>query len=138
MVLGPEDYLSILMGADGISDSELTDLGVQILEGVGTRLRKLLIPGGSLPAYKALVRERLAPGYWNEMVGRQEILFIFKLEDGTVKELALSEATRPEIARLCSLLNEEPLEKTSDVLRYLAGSAFYRDVIEAFHLPARE
>ena len=55
MVLGPEDYLSILMGADGISDSELTDLGVQILEGVGTRLRKLLIPGGSLPAYKALV-----------------------------------------------------------------------------------
>ena len=95
MIPGPEDYLSILLGADGISDSELTDLGVEILEGAGTRLRKLLIPGGSVPAYKALVRERLTPGYWNEIVGRQEILFIFKLEDGTVKERALSRSDPP-------------------------------------------
>jgi len=50
-----------------------------------------------------------------------------------VKELALSEETRSEIARLCSLLNDEPLEKTSDVVRYLAGSPFYREVIEKFH-----
>jgi hypothetical protein len=50
-----------------------------------------------------------------------------------VRELALSEGTRAEIAELCSALNGDPIEKTSDVPRYLAGNSFYRDVIAAFH-----
>ena len=36
---------------------------------------------------------------------------------------------REEIARLCSQLNGDPLEKTSDLLRYFASNPFYRDVI---------
>ena len=127
------DYLSLLMGAEAISDKEITDLGATILKGAGTPFRGLLVPAGSLPAYKALIREKLTPGFWNDILGRHEILFIFKLKDGSVRELAFSEATRPEIARLCSLLNNDPIEKTSDMPRYLAGNTFYRELIEAFH-----
>jgi hypothetical protein len=76
---------------------------------------------------------KLTPGFWNDIVGRQEILFIFKLADGTVAELALSDATRSEIARLCTSLNNDPIEKTSDMPHYLAGNPFYREVIETFH-----
>ena len=133
MIPEPHDYLSFLMGADAISDHELTDLGVKILKGASTPFRGLLVPGRSLPAYKALIREKLTPGFWNDMVGRHEVLFIFKLEDSRVEELALSDATRSEIARLCSLLNNDPIERTSDMPRYLAGNPFYREAIEAFH-----
>lgn len=137
MIPEPNEYLSFLMGADAITDHELTALGVEILKGAGSPFRGLLIPGGSLPAYKALVREKINPGFWNDILGRQEILFIFKRADGTIEELALSEATRPEIALLCSSLNKDPIEKTSDMPRYLAGNPFYRDVIEAFHSHVR-
>ncbi|MEO6144419.1 MAG: hypothetical protein ABIP19_10610 [Dermatophilaceae bacterium] len=51
------------------------------------------------------MRERLSAGFWNEIVGHQVILFIFKLPDGTVWEVALSEATSSEITQLCSSLN---------------------------------
>jgi hypothetical protein len=128
----PHDYLSFLMGADDISDHEITDLGVKILKGAGTPFRGLLVPGASLPAYKALIREKLTPGFWNDILGRHEIVFIFKLKDSSVRELLLSEATRSEIARLCSSLNNDPIEKTSDMPRYLAGNSFYREAIEAF------
>src|SRR5574338_163463 len=47
MVPGQHDYLSFLMGADAISDHELTDLGVKILKGASTPFRGLLVPGGS-------------------------------------------------------------------------------------------
>lgn len=131
MIPGPDEYLSFLMGADALTDDALTDIGVTILERHGTAARELLLPAGSVPAYVALVRERLSPGFWNEVVGHREVLFVFRLADGTVVEHALSEATAPEIARLCSALNGDPLERTSDVLGYLAGNALYRDLIAA-------
>jgi hypothetical protein len=133
MIPGSHERLSFLMGADDIADAELTTLGIEILRGGGSAFRSILIPEESLPAYKALVRQKLTPGFWNDIVGRQEILFIFKLADGTVAELPLSDATRPEIARLCSSLNKDPIEKTSDMPRYLAGNPFYREAIETFH-----
>ncbi len=93
----------------------------------------LLIPGLRLSAYKALIRERMKRGFWNEMVGRDEMIFLFKLSDGTLKEMHYSEKTRDEIARLCTDLNKDPIERTSDMPRYLAGNPFYREVAIRFH-----
>jgi hypothetical protein len=127
------EYLSFLMGADAIGDAELTALGVEIVRGAGSPFRGLLIPEASLSAYKKLVREKLTAGFWNDILGRQSVYFIFKLADGTVREFTLSEDTRSEIARFCSSLNKDPIEKTSDMPRYLAGNPFYRELIEEFH-----
>ena len=133
MIPEPNEYLSFLMGVDAITDANLTDVGVKILKRHGAAARELLVPSASLPSYTTLVRERLRPGFWNEIVGFQEILFIFKLADSTVVELALSESTAPQIAQLCSSLNGDALEKTSDVLGYLAENSLYRDLIAAGH-----
>ncbi len=132
MIPGPGEYLSFLMAAPDISDDELTRIGVRILETVGSEIRGLLIPGQSLPEYKALIRERLKSGFWSEMVGREEMHFVFKLSDGTLRELRYSGETRDEIARLCAALNDDPIERTSDMPRYLAGNPFYRDVAVQF------
>jgi hypothetical protein len=125
------EYLSFLMGVDAITDANLTDVGVKILKRHGADARELLVPSASLPS--TLVRERLSPGFWNEIVGSQEILFIFKLPDRTVVELALSESTAPQIAQLCSSLNGDALGRTSNVLGYLAENSLYRDLIAAGH-----
>jgi hypothetical protein len=55
------------MAAPEISDDELTRMGVQILETIGSGIRGLLIHNHSLPEYKALVREKLKSGFWSEM-----------------------------------------------------------------------
>jgi hypothetical protein len=122
-------YLSFLMGVDAITDDNLTDIGVKVLKKHGAAAREVLAPSASLASYRTLVRDRLIPGFWNEIVGAREILFIFKLADSTVVELALSESTAPQIAQLCSSLNGDPLAKTSDVLGYLAENSLYRDLI---------
>lgn len=127
----PNEYLSFLMGADAITDANLTDVGVRILNRHGAAARELLVPSASLASYTTLVRERLNPGFWNEIVGSEEILFVFKLADSTVVELALSESAAPRIAQLCSCLNGDALEKTSDVLAYLAENSLYRELIDA-------
>jgi hypothetical protein len=129
----PHEYLSFLMGADAISDDELARLGIDVLEGAGSPFRGLLIPERSLAAYRELVRQKITPGFWNDIVGRHHVLFIFKLADGTLRELELSEGTRSEIAQLCSSLNQDPIEKTSDMPRYLSGNPLYREVMDAFH-----
>ncbi len=133
MISGPDEYLSFLMAAPDISDDELHGLGVRIVETVGPQIRGLLIPSQSLPEYKSLIRERLKRGFWSEMVGREEMHFLFKLSDGMLKELRYSAETRDEIAGLCTELNDDPIEETSDMPRYLAGNPFYRDVAVQFY-----
>ncbi len=133
MIPRANESLSFLMGAESISDEELTSLGIGIVQRIGSGTRGLLIPDRSLEAYKALIRLKLTPGFWNETVGRTQISFQFKLEDGTVEEIVLSATNREEIARLCAELNREPLEKTSDIPRYLAGNPFYRELMVTHH-----
>jgi len=129
----PHEYLSFLMGVAAITDADLTGLGVTILERHGAAARGLLVPAASLPGYSAMVGEKLRPGFWNEVVGQREIFFTFKPQDGALIRIAYSQATSSQIAGLCSALNGDPIETTSDVPRYLAGNPLYRDLITAFH-----
>lgn len=133
MIPGPGQSLSFLMAAPGISDEELDRLGIEIAARIGTGIRGLLIPDAALRAYKLLIREHLRPGFWNEIVGRGEIFFSFKSKDGVSREFILSPENRTEIAGLCTASSGDPIEKTSDLPRYLAANAFYRDLIAECH-----
>ena len=124
-------YLSLLMGGVDISDSELEALGVRILERFGSEVRGLLVPIDAVPGYKELIRERMQRGFWNDLVGPEQIIFVFKLADGTLREFTFLENNSDEIARLCSALNGDPLERTSDLPRYLASNPFYREAMVA-------
>ena len=133
MIPHPGQYLSFLMGAPGLSEHELEAVGLQVLQRFGPNLLGVLVDSTCLGAYKKLLRERLQPGFWNDLVGRDEIFFLFKLPDNTIRELTLSDENRAEISRLCSQLNGDSLEKTSDLAAYLAANPFYRDVMVAFY-----
>jgi hypothetical protein len=138
MTPGPGEYISLLMGTPTLSEAELRSAGVRILERYGDSLLGVLVPRDSIPAYKKLVCEHLRPGFWNDLVSPEEILFVFKLRDGTLREFVLSDANRQEIARLCSDLNGDPLERTSNLPSYFAANPLYRDVMVAHHGAAPE
>lgn len=130
-------YRSYLMGALKISNDELTTLAITVKHIKDSTSRKLFVPKQSLELYKNLIRERLDNGFWNDIVGTDLIYFIFKMSDGTLIEYTYSEENRIAIAKLCTQLNNDPIEKTSDVLAYLAENKFYTDEIELYkkHTP---
>lgn len=117
------------MGATNISDEELVHAGADIVGKSESGSRKLQIRPSALPVYEQLVTEKLEDGFWTDIVGESQIIFIFKFSDGSTKRLEFSEETRREIAHSCSQLNGDPIDKTSDVLGYLANNAFYKDFI---------
>jgi len=73
------------MGAEKIKDNQLEDLGIEIVEKDPDGDQKLKIPEESLEKYFDLIRTGLTPGFWNEVVGSEEMIFIFKFKDGTIK-----------------------------------------------------
>jgi hypothetical protein len=127
------EYISLLMGAPSLSEAALRDAGVEVLERYGENLLGLLVPMDNVPAYKELVRECLQPGFWADLVSPEEIIFVFKLRDGTFREFVLTDENRLEISALCSELNGDPLEKTVDLPNYFAANPFYRDLMVAHH-----
>lgn len=123
----PMEYcLSYLMGAEQIMDEELTSLGISIAEREGDS-RKLNVPEEAVPGYIELLKTKLTNGFWNEIVGASEILFIFKFKDGSIKEYALSPENEKEIDMLCSEFNSEPPGATHNVFQYISRNSFYHD-----------
>jgi len=121
-----EYRLSYLMGAKQITDEELTELGITIAR-KGGNSRMLKIPEEAVIGYIELIKTKLTNGFWNEIIGVNEILFIFKLSDGAIKEYVLSTANEREIDKLCAELNNEPPGKTGNVYKYISENDFYHD-----------
>lgn len=120
-------YLSYLMGAKEIQDKELQDLNIETVGRTETGSRKLKISQEHLPEYIDLVKAKLTEGFWNEIVGSKEIIFVFKFKNGSVKEFKLSTENEAEIDKLCAEFNNEPPDKTANVYKYLSENDFYHD-----------
>ncbi len=120
-------YLSYLMGAEKIEDKELGDLDIKIEERDADGDRSIKILEEKLSQYIELVKNKLAEGFWNEIIGEKEILFIFKFKDGNIKEYELSPENEQEIDKLCAEFNNESPDKTANVYKYISDNKFYHD-----------
>jgi hypothetical protein len=138
MIMNQVFYKSVLMGADKISDLELEYLGIDIVERKESGTRNIIIPLETIEEYKQLVKEKLDKGFWNDIVGEDLIHFIFKMPDGGVVEFVYKEEDRLEIAELCSQLNGDSIEKTSDLLNYIGENEFYTDEVEIYKIKHQE
>ncbi|MDP2641996.1 MAG: hypothetical protein Q8P21_01755 [bacterium] len=115
------------MGAEDIQDKELEDLDIKIDGRTKENYRLLKVPEEKLSQYIELVKLKMTIGFWNEVVGVDKIVFIFKFKDGSIKEYNLSPENEWEIDKLCAEFNDEtPLEITN-VYRWLADNKFYHD-----------
>ena len=115
------------MGAENIQDAELEDLGVKIKDRTSDGDRMLVIPDDKLSRYVEFIKVKLANGFWNEVIGEKEIIFIFKFKDGHIKEYKLSPDNEREIDKLCAEFNNEPPDKTANVYKYISDNKFYHD-----------
>ena len=121
------------MGAENITDKNLIDLDIEIVETKDDGDRTLKIPEERLLDYIELIKSKLTNGFWNEVVGEKEIIFIFKLKDGSTKEYKLFLDNEKEISKLCSEFTNEPLEKTANVYKYISGNKFYQDFMMEYY-----
>jgi hypothetical protein len=115
------------MGAQTIGDDDLQSIGVEVREKKIDGDRALTIPEGALQIYIKLIKEKLRPGFWNEIVGATAIHFIFKLIDGSIREFDLSPQNEKEVNDLCLTFNNEPPDLTPNVYKYISDNAFYHD-----------
>src|SRR3989344_2012603 len=120
-------FLSYLMGAERIEDKELEDLSVKIENKDSDGDRSIKIPEDKLPQYIELIKNKLTNGFWNEIIGANEIIFIFKFKDSSIKEFKLSPENEQEIDKLCAEFNNEPPDKTANVYKYISDNKFYHD-----------
>ena len=120
-------HLSYLMGAENIEDKELESLDIKIEDRTSDGDRMLKIPEEKLLQYIELIKNKLTNGFWNEMIGAEEILFIFKFNDGNIKEYELSPENEQEIDKLCAEFNNEPPNKNTNVYKYISDNKFYHD-----------
>jgi hypothetical protein len=115
------------MGAGSITDSDISDLDIEIIEIKEDGDRALKIPGEKLSLYIELIKSKLDNGFWNEVIGSKEIIFIFKFKNGSAEEYELSLENEAEVSKLCSEFANVSLNKTSNVYKYISGNKFYHD-----------
>jgi len=122
-----QHHLSYLMGAGNIQDKELDDLGIEIKDRTSDGDRMLVIPNDKLSQYIELIKTKLTNGFWNEIIGEKEIIFIFKFQDIHIEEYKLSPENERKIDKLCAEFNDELPDATANVYKYISDNEFYHD-----------
>jgi len=120
-------YLSYLMGAEDIQDTELESLGIEIKDRTLDGDRMLIIQNDKLSQYIELIKAKLTNGFWNEIIGEKEMLFIFKFQDGHIEEYKLSPENERKIDKLCAEFNNESPDATANVYKYISDNKFYHN-----------
>ncbi len=124
-----EKLKSYLMGNSGITVEDIESVGAKVIDKSDSGAFKIEIPKNSLEKYKALVREKMDVGFWNEVIG-EDIWFCFKDKSGKVTEYILDwEKNREEISNKCSEFSKDEIEKTRNLYKYLADNEFYTDLL---------
>jgi len=118
---------SYLMGAEKISDDDLIDLGIKIIEKKKDGDRKIEIPEENLSKYEKLIESKLTKGFWNEYIA-DNIVFMFKHKNNTFEKIILSKETKERIDKLAAKFIGEEWKK-SNPLTWLAENSFYTDII---------
>ena len=95
------------MGGKDITNEDLVALGVVIEKKDEDGDRSIRIEEERLGEYIELVKSKLTAGFWNEIIGESEIIFIFKLKNGSIKEYRLSPENEQKIDDLCAEFNDE-------------------------------
>src|SRR5258708_4403979 len=90
---------SYLIGSIQITDSDLTKIGVKIVERLANDVRKIIIPVKAIAEYEKLIGEKLTSGYWNEYIDN-EAIFLFKHNDGHIKRIVLTSETEAKVREL--------------------------------------
>lgn len=111
---------SFLMGVDGIDD-ELTNHGFEF-EKTESGNYKVIIPEDKTEEYERFVEERMKPGFWNEYINGNEIVFIFKDKVGQVSHYIYSEENEEQ---LLNLTEEYFGSRFESIEKMLAGNDWY-------------
>lgn len=123
-----DNYRSYLMGAEDVSDEELNNLEISVVESLEGGSRKIEIPRGNLDVYWKLLEEKLTPGFWNEVVG-EDIIFLFKHKDGKIEKLELTTESEKKIDELAKEFSGVDNNSAETVWGWLANNDWYTDFV---------
>lgn len=123
------NYKSYLMGAPDISDQDLADLKISVIEKLESGSRKIEIPKESIQNYESLIKDKLSNGFWNEYVG-EKIAFIFKHKDGKIEELQYTDSNASAINNLCAeFTNDNSSKSIIEDWMEEGANGFYKDYL---------
>ena len=119
------DYcVSYIMGADDISNEDISSIGGKILNKTDSGHLYVCFPKSSTSEYVKLIEDKMESGFWNEYVG-DNIEFIFKDKAGEITRLQLNEKNHDQILKLGQKFNSQPDDPTASVYDWIANNTYY-------------
>ncbi len=114
----------------GVSEEDMINLGVEIVEKTDNGFFKILIPQEKIDSYASFIRERMNPHFWNEFSTPKGFHFIFKHKNGKIEELDLNADTNDLIDRYGMTFNDKLVQSPAqNVYSWLAENSFYKDLL---------
>ena len=106
---------SYIIGMGNLS-SDLAKLGVEIVEKMPNGNMKAVIPETVLTEYEHLIGEKIKPGYWNEYLTDNEVVFIFKDKNGKLERIVWDEHDDQALLKRCMEYSNEQFESIRSML----------------------
>ena len=80
--------------------------------------------------WEEFICRELKSGFWNEYIGDNKIVFIFKFENGEIKKYIFDDSNNTEILNLCC---EFANTKFGSIKEMILGNKFYKETVKYFY-----
>ncbi len=118
--------ISYIMGQGEITLSDIEAIGGKIEQITPAGHLCVTFPLENAAEFEKLVTNKMTPGFWNEYLGSEKPVFIFKHKDGKTERFELDDTTEEKIRKLGNRFNnnqdDNPKENVWD---WLKGNSWY-------------
>jgi len=115
---------SFVMGQKNITPTDIAGVGGNIESVTGSGVLCVTFPIVQAAAFERLIVDKMEPGFWNEYISDEDVIFIFKHPDGSTERLVLNDKNEPHIRNLGHKFNHQA-ETDESVWEWLGNNSFY-------------
>ncbi len=119
-----------IMGQRNISTSDIELIGGRVDSITDAGHICAEFPATKAKRFEELINEKMEPGFWNEYLTEEQVVFIFKHKDGRLQRFVLSDENEHEICSLGNKFNNQPAPSPKDTpWSWFANNSWYAPLV---------
>ncbi len=128
--LHPDMARTYIMGQKNITESDIASLGGRVEPVTNSGHLCVEFPVAKAAEFEELINEKMEPGFWNEYLTNEKVVFIFKYKDGGLERFELSDDNAHQICVLGNQFNNQPEPQPDETAwQWLENNSWYAPIV---------
>ena len=126
----PDMARTYIMGQKNITKNDIESLGGKVESVTDKGYLCVEFPITKTAEFEKIISEKMEPGFWNEYMTNEKVVFIFKYKDGKLERFELDDENAHKICVIGNQFNDDPEPRADETAwQWLENNSWYAPIV---------